>query len=405
MSYKPSPAIIDKYADVLVNFALNDGKGVKPGEVVRISAQESQKPLLLAVDRAVIKAGAHSMLSYIPDEVGEQRLYRDFLELASDEQLDFFPEKFFRGLADQIDHIITLIGEADPHVMKGVDSKKMMRYQQSRKPFRDWLEKKENAGKFTWTVALYGTEAKAKEAGLTLEEYWQEIINACYLDEADPVAKWKEVLAQVEDYKTRFNALSIDKLHIEGEDADLWITLGEKRKWDGGGGRNVPSFEIFTSPDWRGTEGWIRFNQPLYAFGNMVEGIELKFEKGEVTSATATKNEEFLKEMIATEGANRIGEFSLTDARLSKINKFMADTLYDENMGGKYGNTHIALGMSYQTCYDGDPTTVSKQQWKEIGFNDSTVHEDLISTSDRTVTAIMKDGSEQVIYKDGQYQF
>jgi aminopeptidase len=182
------------------------------------------------------------------------------------------------------------------------------------------------------------------------------------------------------------------------------IGVGEQRRWLGGRGRNIPSFEIFTSPDWRGTQGWIYCNQPLYRYGNLVKGIRLAFVDGRVVEASAEQNESVLREMIATEGADRLGEFSLTDRRLSRINRFMAHTLYDENVGGRYGNTHVAVGRSYQDAYAGDPTQVSLERWSELGFNDSTVHTDVVSTTDRVVTATLRGGGERVIYRDGQFE-
>lgn len=100
---------------------------------------------------------------------------------------------------------------------------------------------------------------------------------------------------------------------------------------------------------------------------------------------------------------DRIGEYSLTDSRHSRITKFMAETLFDENMGGPYGNTHLALGMSYRDTYAGDVSKLTDAEADELGFNDSSVHTDIISTTKRTVTAHLKDGSEKVIYKDGQF--
>jgi aminopeptidase len=235
------------------------------------------------------------------------------------------------------------------------------------------------------------------------KEYWNQIIKACYLNEKDPVKKWRQVIKQIRSYQNKLNALKIEKLHIKGSDADLHIQLGEKRAWVGGTGRNVPSFEIFTSPNWRGTNGWIKFNQPLYRYGNLVKGIELWFENGIVVKSKATQNEKVLKEMIATEGADKVGEFSLTDSRFSQITKFMGETLFDENVGGKYGNTHIALGAAYHDCYDGDPSKVSKKEWERLGYNDSSVHTDIVSTANRTVTATLPNGKEKVIYKDGKF--
>ncbi|MEK7133692.1 MAG: aminopeptidase [Patescibacteria group bacterium] len=408
--YVPSEKILKKYADVLINFALGGGKGIKKGEVVRISASESAKPLYLAVCNAVIDAGGHVLSNYGPDdEKGDKRrnesFTRHFYEHAQPHQLNFFPAKYLRGVIDQMDHSVFLLAEKDPHALAGVDGKKIMRRGLTMKPFMDWRHGKEWKGKFTWTIALYGTPAMAREAGLSEKEYWDQIIKACFLNEKNPIAKWKAVYRDIEKYRSRLNKLSpkIDKLHAVGEDMDIWYSLGEKRAWHAGSGRNIPSFEIFTSPDWRGTNGWIRINQPLYRYSNKITGIQLWFKNGRVVKSSAKTNEKLLKDMIATPGADKIGEYSLTDSRHSRITKFMAETLFDENIGGPYGNSHIALGMSYRDTYAGDVSKLTDKEAKRLGFNDSSVHTDVISTTDRTVTAHLKGGTTKVIYRGGKF--
>ncbi|HUO50589.1 MAG TPA: aminopeptidase [Candidatus Paceibacterota bacterium] len=405
MAYVPSKKILENYADVLINFALGGGAGIKKGDVVYVSANESAKPLFAELRAAITKAGGHAITQYIPDGDRTHSMTRDFYEHASDAQLDFFPKKYLRGLVDEIDHSVYIISETDKQELAGIDPKKMMRRGMAMKQFSDWRHDKENKGKFTWTLALYGTPAMAKEAGLSEKEYWRQIIKACFLDEKNPIAKWRAVYEELEKTRAKLNALTpkIVKLHAEGPDMDLWITPGKKRQWLGGSGRNIPSFELFTSPDWRGTEGWIRFNQPLYRYGNKITGIELTFKGGRVAVAKAKTNEKLLKEMIATPGADKIGEYSLTDRRLSRITKFMAETLFDENIGGPYGNTHLALGMSYKDTFSGNVAKLTKAQAQALGFNDSSVHTDIMSTTRRTVTAHFKDGSTKVIYTDGEF--
>ncbi len=409
-NYQPSRKILDRYAKVLVEFALGGGTGIKKGDVVRVSANESAGPLFLAVCNAVLDAGGHVIPHYSPDdEQGDKRRNlshnRYFYENAEDHQLDFFPAKYLKGLVEQMDHSIFLLSTADPHALKGVDPKKIMRRGVALKPFMDWRHEKEWQGKFTWTIALYGTSAMAREAGLSEEEYWDQIIKACFLDQTDPIGKWKQVYRDLENYRIKLNKLApkTDRLHVVGPDVDLWIKLGEKRNWLGGSGRNIPSFELFTSPDWRGTQGWIRFNQPLYRYSHKITGIELWFNNGRVIKSRAKSNEKLLKEMIATEGADKIGEYSLTDRRFSRITKFMAETLFDENMGGPHGNTHLALGMSYRDTYAGNVAKLTKKQAEHLGFNDSSVHTDIISTSPRTVTAHLKNGQEKIIYTHGEF--
>ena len=107
--------------------------------------------------------------------------------------------------------------------------------------------------------------------------------------------------------------------------------------------------------------------------------------------------------MIATKNADKIGEYSLTDKRHSRITKFMAETLFDVNMDGRYGNSHSGYGMSLRDTYAGDVSKLTDKEAKRLGFNDSSVHTDVVSTTDRTVTAHLKNGSKKVIYKDGKF--
>lgn len=402
-SYIPPKKILERYADVLVNFALGGGKGIKKGDIVAIYGSEVAKPLYVEIIRAIRMSGGHIIGRYMPDNEPWINFDREFYENSTDDQIKFFPAKFMRGLIEQIDHQIYLIAETNKHSLKGINPKKIMMRGEAWKPSKDWATEKENKGRFTWTLGLYGTRAMAKEARLSEKEYWNQIIKACFLDKPNPVKEWQKVFAQIESYRRKLNALKIEKVHIKGPDADLWIKIGEKRAWNGGSGRNIPSFEIFTSPDWRGTDGWIRFNQPLYRYGNLIEGIELEFKNGRVVKSKAKKNEKVLKAMISTKNADKIGEYSLTDSRHSRITKFMGETLYDENVGGKYGNTHLALGSSYHDCYAGDPGKVSRKEWERLGYNDSSVHTDIISTTPRTVTAYLQNGKTKVIYKNGQF--
>ena len=394
--YHPSKKILEKYADVLVNFALNSGKGVKRGEVVLLQVPESAKPMLLELHKVVLKAGAHPIIQYLPDDMG-----REFFNLANTEQIKFFPAKYLKGKIDEIDHSIFMIADTDKHELEGIDPKLIMQKSLASKPYVDWRNSKENAGKFTWTIGLYGTKAGADEVKMSEKEYWQEIIKACYLNDKNPVKTWQKILSEGNRVKNKLDALKIEKVRIESKDTDLTVVLGKNRKWMGGSGRNIPSFEIFISPDCRYTEGYISFNQPLYRYGNLIKDIYLEFKKGKVVKATAKKGEKILKHMIANKNANMIGEFSLTDGRVSKITKFMAETLFDENMGGKYGNTHIALGSAYKDSYPGDPNKIKKAQWEKMGYNESVVHTDIVSTENRKVTAWLPNGKTLVIYKDG----
>ncbi len=395
----PSSTLLTNYANILVNFALNSGKGIQHGDVVHVRIPETARPLLGPLTEVILKAGWHPMIDLIP-EWGQTKL---FFEHASDEQLTRYADRTMKAKIEDADHLIVIIADEDPHELSDIDPKKMMFRQKAGKVYRELRDAKENQGSFTWTLALYGTEAMAKEAYMTLEEYREQIINACFLDDADPIAKWKEVFAYQETIKAKLNTLKIQSVHLTGEDIDLIVKIWSDRQWLGWSGRNIPSFELFVSPDRRGTQWRVRFSEPLYHYGKLIKGIQLRFENGLITKASATEGEDMLLEMISAENANKIGEFSLTDRRLSRITRFMADTLYDENVGGQYGNTHIAVGNAYKDSYIGDPSIPTPEQRSNMWFNESVVHTDIVSTTNRTVTATLEDGSKMIIYKDGEF--
>lgn len=398
--YQPSTTILRRYADVLINCALNSGKGVKAGEVVQIVVPDVAKPLALELQNAVLKAGAHPLMRLLPT-----RFDRDYFTLANQKQLTFFPAAYMKERINLIDHQVGVIADVDPYELKGIDPQKFLMARDANKPYVDWRDQKENQGKFTWTVGLWGTPAKAEIVGLSEEEYWNQIIKACFLDKTDPIEQWQRIFKMQREIKKSLNKLSIEWLHVTGPDVDLKVKLGPERLWNGGSGRNIPSFEFFTSPDWHGTEGWIKFNQPLYRYGNVISGVELTFHNGLVTKARAKTGNRFLQEMLKSPNANKIGEYSLTDKRMSRITHTMAETLFDENIGGPFGNTHLAVGRAYKDCYRGDPNTLTKKDWDKLGYNDSAEHTDIISTTDRTVTATLTDGSELVLYAKGQFTF
>lgn len=401
--YTPPKEILENYADVLVNFALGGGKGIKKGETVWLRGNEACKPLYVELYRTIIRAGGHVIPAYSPSELPDMNLQKDFYELAREHQIKFFPEHYMRGIIKQVDHMLAILCESDMHYLSEVNSKKIMVHHHAQKKMMDWRNQKEAEGKFSWTLALYGTEAMAAEAGLTSKEYWQQIIHACFLDQKDPIKRWKEVEKGIGAYISKLNNLKIKSVRMQGADADLKIRIGEQRRWLGGGGANIPSFEIFTSPDWRGTEGWIRFNQPLYYYGKTAKGIYLEFKDGKVIKATAEQNQKLLRDMVAVPNADKLGEFSMTDRRFSRISKFMAETLYDENIGGPEGNSHVALGMSYADTYSGKDKLNSAKK-HALGFNDSSVHTDIITTAPRIITAKLAGGEEKIIYKNGQFK-
>jgi aminopeptidase len=398
--YQPSPEILKKYADLIIKYALWWGRGCQPWEVVMLSIPECAKPMIAPLQQAVLESGWHPLINFIPDGVDI-----NFYEHASDEQLSYIPHHRMSGTLQDITHNVRVLAEYDKHSHDHIPSDKMMLSVKAWMPYKKQLLEASDRGEKFWNLFLYGTPAMAEEAGMTLEEYRTQIIKACHLDQDDPIVAQKITDANICTIKDWLNGMKMTSVHMIGEDCDIIIKLWANRKWLAGRGFNIPSFEHFITPDYRGTNWWIRYNQPIFRYNKLIKWVELHFANGQITQASASYNEQALLDMIAVPWANQLGEYSLTDRRISRIDRYMGEILYDENMGGPYGNTHTAIGSSFRESYHGDNyDSLTEAQWDALGFNESAVHTDIISTADRTVTATLTDGSEVVIYKDGEFQ-
>ena len=329
----------------------------------------------------------------------------DFYKLSNGKQLVFTPPGD-EALSKSLNGGIFLHAPESLTHLSNIDPKKIGKVAVSRKYLRDILDKRDDEGAFGWTLCIFPTKALARHAGLSLNNYTGQVIKACFLNRTSPVSHWKSIYRKVQSIMKWLNSMQVNYYHIESANIDLEITPGEKRKWIGISGHNIPSFEIFTVPDWRGTKGKYFANQPSFRSGNYVEGVQLEFQKGAVVKAQAQKGEDFVKKQISIDkGADKLGEFSLTDKRFSKINTFMANTLFDENYGGKFGNCHVALGSSYSDAYDGDPKKLTKKIKQKLGFNDSALHWDLVNTEKKRVVAHLVSGKKLTIYENGKFTY
>ena len=305
-------------------------------------------------------------------------------------------------LMHHLNGCISLLAPESLTHLQDVDPERIGSSVLARKKLRDILDQRENKGLFGWTLGLLATPELARNAGIDEQAYWDQIIRACYLDHTDPVSKWQEIFEEAGGIKNALNSLDIERLHIESAGCDLTVTPGEHRQWVGVSGHNIPSFEIFTSPDWRGTQGVYFMDQPTYRNGNLVTDLRLEFKDGRVVSAAAEQGESFVrKQLQLDQNADKIGEFSLTDKRFSRIDTFMAHTLFDENFGGDFGNCHIALGASYAETYAPGAGQLTDSLKSSLGFNDSALHWDLVNTEPKRVQAILRSGRTQTIYENG----
>ncbi|MGD0211295.1 MAG: aminopeptidase [Desulfomonilia bacterium] len=391
---------LQRYAQVLI-WGLKTARAekYKKGDIVLVHYDLAALPLAEVVYSQLLDMG----LNPVQRVALTPKMEHDFYTISNTKQL-IFNTPGDEGLFKAINGSISLRGPDSITHLSDVRPEKIGKKAVAHKYLNDILDRREAEGKFGWTLCLYPTTELARHAGLTLEEYSDQILQACSLKKTDPVAWWKTIYNDAQAIKKWLNSMKVMSYHIESEHVDLKVTPGHNRKWVGISGHNIPSFELFLSPDWRGTEGSFYADQPTYRSGNYVKGVRLHFKTGSVVKASAEQGEEFLIKQIAMDnGADKLGEFSLTDKRFSKISIFMANTLYDENYGGKSGNCHVALGASYSDTYDGDAAELTPDKKKDLGFNDSALHWDLVNTEKKRVVAQLVSGKRITIYEAGMF--
>ena len=391
---------LERYADVLLwGLATAKHKPFRKGDVVMVRFNLDAVHLAERLESRLLEMGLNPVRRINPTPAME----KNFFKLANGRQLVFDPPGE-KELYQRLNGSIFLHAPASITHLSGIDPKKISRFTLSKKYLRDILEAREQAGLFSWTLCMLPTGELARQAGLSQPDYARQIVKACFLNRREPLKHWKTIFANAATIKNWLNRMTVRHYHIESDQIDLKITLGDQRKWIGISGHNIPSFELFVSPDWRGTSGVYYADQPSFRSGNLVKGVRLVFKKGVVVDMAAESGADFTQKQLQMDrGASRLGEFSLTDKRFSKIDQFMANTLYDENYGGRWGNCHVALGASYADTFSGDGQRLTKPEKARLGFNDSALHWDLVNTEKKRVVAHLAGGQRQTIYENGSF--
>ena len=236
---------LDRYADVLLwglktarsgNFRRND--------IVLIRYDLAAMRMAERLHAKVLDMGMHPGLRMGLTSRMEHRFY----DKANNKQLVFQPPGD-KELYEHLNGALYLHAPESLTHLSDVDPRKIAKALVSRKPLREILEKREEVGAFGWTLCVLPTPELAKRAGLTMRQYTNQIIKACYLDRGDPVQAWKTFYKEATAVKKWMNSMEVKYYHIQSEKIDLKITPGQRRKWIGISGHNIPSFEIFLSPD------------------------------------------------------------------------------------------------------------------------------------------------------------
>lgn len=338
---------IQALAKLLVNYCVT----VQPGDRTFINSSFSAQPLAAETYREVLRAGGHPLPLW-HDEQFEELLLKE----GSEAQIGYIHEPV-RHIYDEYDALISLRGATNTRALSGVDPQRQQWRAAASRPLMETMMRRTGADELRWVGTLFPTAAQAQEADMSLADFEDFVYRACFVDQPDPEARWREISARQQRLVDWLRGK--EQVRVEGPDVELTLSIAGRTFINSDGHKNMPSGEIFTGPVEDSVNGWVRFTYPAIYGGREVEGIELRFEDGRVVEESAGKNESFLQAVLDTDlGARYLGEFAI--GTNDGIDRFTKSILFDEKIGG---TIHMAVGAGY-------PETGSK--------NESAVHWDMI---------------------------
>ncbi|MGH2482488.1 MAG: aminopeptidase, partial [Ktedonobacteraceae bacterium] len=320
-----------RMAHTLVHYSL----ALKRGDRLAISAGPIAAPLVYAVVREALRVGAH------PETFIQLPGMRELmLQESSDEQLTYIPP-LQRILNEEYETLLFISSEENTRQLSGIDPARMAISQQAGHELFETFMRRSAEGSLRWCGTLFPTNAYAQDANMSSRNFEEFVYNACFLNDEDPIARWKELSAQQERYVQWFKGKR--EVHILGPDTDLTLSVADRVFINSDGKHNFPSGEFFTGPVENSANGQIRFSFPASYGGRSVEDVFLRFEKGVVVEATAAQGQDYLEKMLnMDEGARRLGEFAFGNN--ANVTRCTRNILFDEKIGG---TIHLALGASY----------------------------------------------------------
>ncbi|NJC28441.1 aminopeptidase [Neolewinella antarctica] len=366
-----SPKQLQAYASLLVNYCVE----LQPGERLFVSSTTLAAPLIAALQEAVLKAGGH--LEYHLAVEGSAAAYRDY---ASPEQYAHVGTLYQKAMEE----FEAYINIGAPFSLRDEQPAKELRdaRRASHKPFHDRYfartANRDAPGGLKRNTCVFPCPALAEEAGMSLEEYTDFVMQATKATSPDPKAAWLDVRKRQQAVVDRLN--SCTEFRYVNPRTDITFTTNGRTWINSDGQTNMPSGEVYTSPEETSVNGTIHFDYPAINSGKVVRGVTLTVKDGYIESWTAEQGQDVLDETFQIEGTRRFGEAAV--GTNYTIDRFSKNILFDEKIGG---TVHMAIGQSYVQCG---------------GKNQSAVHWDMIADM-KNGGRIFADGKE--IYRDGRF--
>ena len=395
-----------RYAELAVRVGAN----VQPGQDVIVTCLVEHAEITRAIAREAYRAGAnHVIVLY-----GDLHLRRAAIELGPEDELGWSPRyllDWYKRWGEENPAIIALTGNPNPELLADLDPALVGKSEP--KELRAVGLQHITARNVNWTVVSAPNEGWARQVfgEPDLERLWDAVATATRLDADDPVAAWKEHTARLATRAAALTERGFDAIRFRGPGTDLTIGLIAGGVWECANAEtvtgiphvpNLPTEEVFTSPDWRRAEGTVRSTAPLLAAGTRVDDLELRVENGKIVAVEASTGADIIREQLATdEQAPAFGEIALVDGTspVRRSGLVFHDTLFDEN-----ATCHLAFGHGFPLTIEGG-VELSHDELLERGVNVSGAHTDfMVGGPEVDVDGLDADGSATPILRDDVWQ-
>jgi aminopeptidase len=391
-------ARVERYAALAVQVGAN----VQPGQLVDVIARVEHAEVARAVTRAAYRAGAR----YVDVYYSDQHIRRALIERAPDDILSWTPPWLLeraKNVGDERAAVVALTGDAEPDLLADLPGDRVGRARMLELAEENSRQINEQLN--NWTVVGVPNPGWAQQmfGEPDVERLWKLVEYCVRLDADDPVAAWRDHVARIGRRARLLNDLRVDAIRFRGPGTDLTVGLLPESRWQGVESTtadglpyvaNMPTEEVFTTPDKRRTEGYVRSTRPLALYGRIVRGLEMRFEHGCIVDVKADEGEDVVRGQLATDdSAAFLGEVALVDgtSRIGETGTTFFETLYDEN-----ATCHVAYGSAYAEAVEGAPGE---------GVNVSTVHTDfMVGGPEVEVDALLGDGTAVPLLRGDVWQ-
>lgn len=403
---------LEKYAELVVKVGVN----IQPNQVLTINTTIDSAPLVRLITKKAYEVGAKFVNINWSDDCVNRTRY----ELAPEDTFNEHPKHRAAELIElaQEGGAFLSIVSSSPSLMQGIDSSRIANQQKASsialQPYRKMMMSDQvswcviAAPSQGWADMVFPNEEKENRIPLL----WDAIFKAVRVDLDNPIEAWVEHNHTLHTKVDYLNNKKYKQLHYVAPGTDLTIELPEKHLWCGAGSvnakghefmANMPTEEVFTLPKKDGVNGFVSSTKPLSYGGNIIDEFTVTFENGRIVKTEAKVGQEILEKLVDTdEGSHYLGEVALVPhfSPISESNILFYNTLFDEN-----ASNHLAIGNGYAFCLDGGKT-MSQEELKENGCNESLTHVDFMIGSDKMdIYGVLEDGTKELVFKQGNWAF